>query len=314
MSKRTFRLISFFIAITLFAGCGAFVSPEKMYTLQDDVSKLKREVEDIRTDKERREKVRREMGISGQTDISDSELDLRKELAAIKADMEELRGEISTFQGFIDETRYRMREDQLATKEKMRLNENRILALEGRHGITSATKGLIPPSPPTGVDKKVLPSAPSPPLRKKEPVFTSEREIPAGGMSRYDTPEDLYDHALGLIKNGEFGKGRKALEEFAATYQEHRLMPNVFYWRGETFYAEKDYESAAITFQEVIDRYPGSPKASDALYKQGFCFLNLKDPVSAKAAFKLLLSKYPTSIAAGKAKTKLKELGEKGGG
>ncbi len=314
MGKRTFRLLSFLVAISLFAGCGAFVSPEKMYTLQDDVSKLKREVAEIRADKERREKVRREMGISGPTDISDAELDLRKELAAIRADMEELRGEISTFQGFIDETRYKMREDQLATKEKIRLNENRILALEGRIGVTPGMKRQKGPALSTEGGKKGIPSSQPLPSRRKEPVFTSEREVPTGGTSAYDTPEDLYDHALGLIKNGEFAKGRKTLEEFAATYQDHRLMPNVFYWRGETFYAEKDYESAAITFQEVIDRYPTSPKASDALYKQGFCFLNLKDPVSAKAAFKLLLSKYPTSIAAGKAKTKLRELGEKGGG
>ncbi len=63
----------------------------------------------------------------------------------------------------------------------------------------------------------------------------------------------------------------------------------------------------------MIDRFPESPKAPDALYKQGMCFYNMKDSVSAKAAFNLLLSKYPASIAAGKAKLKLNELNQKGG-
>jgi tol-pal system protein YbgF len=286
-----------------------------MYKLQDDVSGLKREVSDLRVEKERREKIRKEMGISGPEDISDAELELRKELASIRADMDSFRGEINTFQGFIDETRYRIRQDQLATKEKINLNERRIFSLESKFG------GPAHLTPPPGKDSQPgkeslngTPKGTSSPPEKGKKVFTSEREVPTKGQAHFETPEELYDHALGMIKNGQFRQGRKALEEFATSHQDHRLMPNVFYWRGETFYAEKDYESAAITFQEVIDRYPSSPKAPDALYKQGFCFLNMRDPVSAKAAFKLLLSKYPTSIAAGKAKAKLREMGEKGGG
>jgi tol-pal system protein YbgF len=266
-----------------------------MYKLQDDVSGLKREVSDLRVEKERREKIRKEMGISGPEDISDAELELRKELASIRADM--------------------IRQDQLATKEKINLNERRIFSLESKFG------GPAHLTPPPGKDSQPgkeslngTPKGTSSPPEKGKKVFTSEREVPTKGQAHFETPEELYDHALGMIKNGQFRQGRKALEEFATSHQDHRLMPNVFYWRGETFYAEKDYESAAITFQEVIDRYPSSPKAPDALYKQGFCFLNMRDPVSAKAAFKLLLSKYPTSIAAGKAKAKLREMGEKGGG
>ena len=85
-------------------------------------------------------------------------------------------------------------------------------------------------------------------------------------------------------------------------------MQNVFYWKGETFYVENDYESAILSFQDVIDKYAGGEKAPDAMLKQGLSFQALKDKRNARILYELLLSKYPKSPAAGKARQKLAEL------
>ncbi len=122
------------------------------------------------------------------------------------------------------------------------------------------------------------------------------------------TPEEMYDYALGLIKNGDTKKGREVLNAFAAKYPEHRLMQNVFYWKGETFFVEKDYESAILSFQDVIDRYPAGEKAPDAMLKQGLSFQALNDKKNARILYELLLSKYPKSMAAEKARRNLAEL------
>lgn len=308
--KKSLAALAFLNIITLI-GCGAYVSPDLMYKLQDDVKDLQSEVSTLKEGDaapagERAGDTSRGMG--------DAELELRKEIASVKADLEALRGEIRHFQGFIDETKYQIQQDQLGTGERIALNEKKLLELEGKVStLMTETPG------PAGIEKEsaVLPMDTGrrevPGEEKQEEVLTSEGELVARGTVPLKGPEDLYDYSLGLIKASKFREARGSLQEFASTYPNHRLMPNVYYWRGETFYAEKDFESAAITFQEVIDRYPDSMKASDALYKQGLCFYNMKDSVSAKAAFNLLISKYPTSIAAGKAKSMLQKIDEKGG-
>ncbi len=130
----------------------------------------------------------------------------------------------------------------------------------------------------------------------------------SAGTGEWKSPEEMYDYALGLIKRGETRKGREILSDFAAKYPNHRLLQNVYYWKGETYYAEKDYESAILAFQDVIDKYPGGDKAPDAMLKQGLSFQALKDRKNARIVLELILTKYPKSPAAEKARQKLAEL------
>jgi tol-pal system protein YbgF len=131
---------------------------------------------------------------------------------------------------------------------------------------------------------------------------------PPVSLTDLKTPEEMYDYALGLIKSGDTKKAREVLNAFAAKYPNHRLMQNVFYWKGETFYTDKDYESAILSFQDVIDKYPGGEKAPDAMFKQGLSFQALNDKKNARILYELLLSKYPKAPAAEKARQKLAEL------
>jgi tol-pal system protein YbgF len=131
---------------------------------------------------------------------------------------------------------------------------------------------------------------------------------PAPVPTDWKSPEEMYDYAVGLIKSGETRKGREVLAAFASKHPDHKLLPNVFYWKGETFYAEKDYENAILSYQDVIDKYPGGDKAPDAMYKQGLSFLALRDQKNARILFELLQSKYPKSSAATLARQKLAEL------
>ncbi|MGZ8441657.1 MAG: tol-pal system protein YbgF [Candidatus Deferrimicrobiaceae bacterium] len=131
---------------------------------------------------------------------------------------------------------------------------------------------------------------------------------PQVSLEDLKTPEEMYEYGLGLIKSGDTKKAREVLNTFAAKYPDHRLMQNVFYWKGETFYTDKDYESAILSFQDVVDKYPGGDKAPDAMFKQGLSFQALNDRKNARILYELLLSKYPKAPAAEKARQKLAEL------
>ena len=124
----------------------------------------------------------------------------------------------------------------------------------------------------------------------------------------WKSPEEMYEVAVGQVKGGNPKKGRETLSDFAVKYPDHKLIPNALYWKGEAFYAEKDFENAILTFQDVVDRYPRGEKAPDAMYKQGLSFLALKDNKNARILLDLVQKKYPKSKAAEMAKVKLKEI------
>jgi tol-pal system protein YbgF len=134
---------------------------------------------------------------------------------------------------------------------------------------------------------------------------------PAGaGEARQEwkSPEEMYEYAVGQIKGGNPRKGREILAAFAAKYPDHKLLPNALYWKGEAFYAEKDYENAILAFQDVVDKYPSGDKAPDAMYKQGLSFLSLNDRKNARILLELVSSRYPRSKAAEMARKKLAEI------
>lgn len=133
--------------------------------------------------------------------------------------------------------------------------------------------------------------------------------VPAPESPReWKSPEEMYEVAVGQVKGGNPKKGRETLSDFAAKYPGHKLIPNALYWKGEAFYAEKDFENAILTFQDVVDKYPRGEKAPDAMYKQGLSFLSLNDKKNARILLDLVPKKYPKSKAAEMAKKKLKEI------
>jgi tol-pal system protein YbgF len=138
--------------------------------------------------------------------------------------------------------------------------------------------------------------------------------VPAGAAAageaapEWKNPEEMYDYGVGQVKGSNPRKGRDILTAFVSKYPAHKLVPNALYWKGEAFYAEKDYENAILSFQDVVDKYPSGDKAPDAMYKQGISFLSLNDKKNARVLLELVGSRYPKSKAAEMARKKLAEI------
>jgi tol-pal system protein YbgF len=136
------------------------------------------------------------------------------------------------------------------------------------------------------------------------PAAVAAAETPA----EWKSPEEMYEYAVGQVKGGNPKKGREVLAAFASKHPDHKLLPNALYWKGEAFYAEKDFENAILSFQDVVDKYPAGDKAPDAMFKQGLSFLSLNDKKNAKILLELVQTKYPKSKSAEMAKKKLAEI------
>jgi len=213
---------------------------------------------------------------------------VRKSFADLNSDFDRMKSDQLAATTRMDDARVEMqritaRQDEQdralqgirGNADRMKEIENRLAALEERIGKLAAAPAAAPAS-------------------------ESPRE--------WRSPEEMYEVAVGQVKGGNPKKGRETLADFAAKYPNHKLIPNALYWKGEAFYAEKDYENAILTFQDVVDKYPRGEKAPDAMYKQGLSFLSLKDKKNAQILLDLVQKKYPKSKAAEMAKKKLKEI------
>jgi len=122
------------------------------------------------------------------------------------------------------------------------------------------------------------------------------------------TPDSLYVKGLDSLKAGDVVAAREQFTKFLDQYPKHELSANAHYWIGETYYSEKNYESAILSYQEVIKNYPGKEKVVAAMLKQAMAFHAIKDAKSAKYVLKKLIEGFPKSEEAKKAKVLLKEI------
>ncbi|MBU1248074.1 MAG: tetratricopeptide repeat protein, partial [Proteobacteria bacterium] len=88
------------------------------------------------------------------------------------------------------------------------------------------------------------------------------------------------------------------------------LMPNALYWKGETYYAQKNYPQAILTFKDVTQRYPRHAKAQDALLKIGMSYKNSGDTDNAVLYLRTLVDEHPNASASALARKILQELPE----
>lgn len=119
-------------------------------------------------------------------------------------------------------------------------------------------------------------------------------------------PDSLYRKGLDSLKGGDAVAAREQFTKFLEQHPKHELAANANYWIGETYYSEKNYESAILSYQEVIKSYPGKEKVVAAMLKQGMSFNMLKDTKSAKFVLKKLIEGFPKSEEAKVAKGLLK--------
>jgi tol-pal system protein YbgF len=118
----------------------------------------------------------------------------------------------------------------------------------------------------------------------------------------------MYDLTLQQYRRGSFTTARLGFREFLRLYADDEHAPDALYYVGESFAAENP-DSAAAVYQDVVKRYPNSPRAPSALYKLGLLAEQRGDKAGARTFYARVLAGYPRSDEANLARDKLQTLG-----
>ncbi|MFV0421750.1 tol-pal system protein YbgF [Oleidesulfovibrio sp.] len=156
-----------------------------------------------------------------------------------------------------------------------------------------ATKTVVPPASPASADSQ--------PATVQVKSASARVPVASGETERYQA-------GVNAVMNEDITSGRSILEAFLADFPDSGLAPNARYWLGETYYHEKRYAEAILTFKEVVRKYPKHGKAAAAMLKTGFAYDMLGDKSNARFYLQTLVDEYPGSEPAGLARNRLKSL------
>ncbi|OGB98187.1 hypothetical protein A2V82_06680 [candidate division KSB1 bacterium RBG_16_48_16] len=123
-------------------------------------------------------------------------------------------------------------------------------------------------------------------------------------VSTSGTFKDRYDQALSLYNSRQYQAAINEFDALLALNENNSLSDNCQYWKGECYYALRNYNQAIIEFEKVFV-FANSNKYDDAQLKLGLCYLKLGNSARARIEFEKLISDYPDSEYIAKARAYL---------
>ena len=119
------------------------------------------------------------------------------------------------------------------------------------------------------------------------------------------TEQKIFDEAAALLKKKEFMASAQAFTTFLQRFPGSGYSAQAYYLLGSSYFAADDCKNAMPALQTVINRYPLTQRAPDAMLNIAICHEDLDDRDTARSTLEALIKKYPESTAAKTARTKL---------
>ncbi len=155
-----------------------------------------------------------------------------------------------------------------------------------------------PPAPPPSPAASLVPP----------PQFGTPPPPPAEPPSAASSEQDIYERALGLLRNRRYGEAAQAFQAYLGAYPRGEYAPNAAYWLGEAYSVNGKADQAMAAFRKVLDDYPQSAKVPDAMLKIGVIQADQGHRAEALQTLEQVLARYPDSTAARLAQDRLERL------
>ena len=211
----------------------------------------------------------------------------------------------------------RARDQQRKLLDRVRVVEESLARVQEQLGVGQVSASVplasapVAPAPQVSVPHSSAPSpsaavhAPAEPTgHTATPHVVAPNAAPAAA-----TGKGLYTQGMTLVRAEKGEEGRALLKTFLETAPQSALVPNAVYWIGESYYLEKNYPQAILTFKDVTRRFPKHHKAAAALLKIAMSYQMLGENDNATLYLRALLKDHPKSEPAPAARKLLSELG-----
>lgn len=130
---------------------------------------------------------------------------------------------------------------------------------------------------------------------------------PAGTTTTAGAPNAgaLYDQATRDLTEGRYGLALQGYRDFLNRFPTSDLADNAQYGAAECFFAQSAFDSAAVEYARVGERWPDGERVPASLYKLGLCQERLGRESDARKTFADLVKRFPSASEAGLARDRL---------
>lgn len=218
-----------------------------------------------------------------------------------------LQSQLQQMQGQIEELQHQLQEANDKNKAQATDFDTRLGRLESGANAASPNAGNANPNVPPPAANAAPAVAPTPAAAAGKPAGAAPAAA-KGGATANANVQAAYDDAFKSLRAGDYVKSSRDFRNFIQQYPDSPLLPNAFYWLGESYYATSNYQVAMEAFQHLVTQFPQSEKVPDALLKVGYSQIELKQVDAGKTTLKNVTAKYPGSKAAGLAQERLRRL------
>ena len=133
----------------------------------------------------------------------------------------------------------------------------------------------------------------------------SQRVTPPAAAPQQGDPNQLYDQAASDLTQGRYALALQGFRDFVRRFPSAELSDNAQYGVGECFFAQSQFDSAAVEYARVEAGWAQGDKVPAALYKLALSRERLGQKDAAKKTFEDLVKRFPNSGEAQLARERL---------
>ena len=222
-------------------------------------------------------------------------IEAQNRIVQLQSEVQSLRNQVETLQNEIAQLKQTNRQQYLDL-------DGRLARLEG---------GAAPAAPASPQNPAAAPAAPAA-TPANAPATAAQAPAADGAAPAAADPaaeEAAYQAALdALVERFEADQSARLFQGFLRDYPASPLVPNAYYWLGESYYVTQNYELALEAFQALLSQHAGSRKEADALLKLGYCQIALGQRAAGEESLRQVSARFAGTDAAGKAESRLRTL------
>ncbi len=211
--------------------------------------------------------------------------------------IQQLSDQMRQLQGQVEELQHQLQVLNDKNKAQYADLDARLVRLEGGSAGDTGSPQAQPVSPTAAAAATTT----TPASGTSATVSGSDVADPAAAQAAYDI-------AFQSIRAGNYAAASREFRSFIQQYPNHPLVPNAWYWLGQSYFVTTNYSVALDAFKQLVSQFPHSEKLPDALLKVGYCQIELKQTAAARATLKQVIAKYPGSDSATLAQERLQRL------
>lgn len=240
----------------------------------------------------------------------------------------ELRSELATLRGIVEEQSYEIRRLQADSRDRYTDLDARVSALYQNEPATDSPAGPAASSPsrsdPAGSVATDLNTAqvPVPPPAAGNIPAPGENQgtgqgvdpgnsaglqadasnvQPTGAVLQPElmTEQQLYQLALdSLLQEEQYQRSIDEFDQYLQYYPEGRFVTNAWYWKGQAYVNLSMLEQARDSFEVIVTQYPDGRKVDDAMYSLGTTYDRLGNRQRSRELLENVKTRFPNTSAA----------------